>query len=517
MSQNKVIEDALLLWTKGVAQMFDPASLDGDADAGPTELAGVQSNASLLCSLQTVLMQDGDEDFEDVYQEQQAAGRSATECLLAVIETLEVKYGRSFGEALRPVEVADDEMTLSVAQMRKVVELTLGWAMLFGQDEQKQKYIEHIFTLAADHQQALMLIIQEQQEMAYAPTPESSPAADNGTSAAASPCGDVKAEKTSVTAAAFDSPFASASNRRISASAFTQNDSPYKRLVATNSAKKKPRSNGSKNNTEGPNTPGVSNALENLRAQLRMVKEENIRLHSSVAEAQQKLEEREQERAQISEGSEKRAAELKKIMRAEMEAIERESELRTKVEELTQRNSQLREQAKELSSLREENRKLRDDSDVLSSVRSRLDKSEHVVSKLKERLVNHDDVVEELRRVQEINAKQLAKIDQLSNENVRLPGLEQQVASYQVSDLRGQDRASKKTCLRFKFLTFFGRMCLCLFPLQRKLTDTKVEMSLAVAKNREMQKEIDALLANQSGLESGLQAAMESNCNLATQ
>ena len=42
-------------------------------------------------------------------------------------------------------------------------------------------------------------------------------------------------------------------------------------------------------------------------------------------------------------------------------------------------------------------------------------------------------------------------------------------------------------------------------------------MSLTVAKNRDMQKEIDALLASQSGLRSGLEAAIESNCNLAAQ
>ena len=52
---------------------------------------------------------------------------------------------------------------------------------------------------------------------------------------------------------------------------------------------------------------------------------------------------------------------------------------------------------------------------------------------------------------------------------------------------------------------------------QRKVTDSKVEMSLTKAKNRDLQREVDALLANQSGLESGLQAVMESNCNLASQ
>jgi hypothetical protein len=56
----------------------------------------------------------------------------------------------------------------------------------------------------------------------------------------------------------------------------------------------------------------------------------------------------------------------------------------------------------------------------------------------------------------------------LCRDNERIPGLESQVLSY-----------------------------------KRKLTDTKVEMSVAVAKNREMQKEIAVLLASQSGLQVG--------------
>lgn len=54
----------------------------------------------------------------------------------------------------------------------------------------------------------------------------------------------------------------------------------------------------------------------------------------------------------------------------------------------------------------------------------------------------------------------------LASENQKIPGLEAQVISY-----------------------------------KKKITDTKVEMSLTIAKNRDMQKEIDALIANQSGLE----------------
>lgn len=140
---------------------------------------------------------------------------------------------------------------------------------------------------------------------------------------------------------------------------------------------------------------------------------------------------------------------------------------------------------------------------------------------MKERLVTHDDMTNELRRIQKINAEYLAKIDSLTrlvqkylisllsyttnnctnyfclkefiffvfssssslfSENIRIPGLENQVTSY-----------------------------------KRKLTDTKVEMSLAVAKNREMQKEINELIANQSGLENGLAAAIESNCAFSIQ
>ena len=293
--------------------------------------------------------------------------------------------------------------------MRKVVELTLGWAMLFGDADQKQKYIDHIFTLKPDHQQALMLIIQEQQELAFgsegneiendnddveettdAGTPHNPKFANVNAKANAS---DAFASGSNDNQLGFGSPGPSlspfgnlalaspaVSNRRVSASAFSKTNSPYQRLAVVNSGNKSARRNRSRNRNRRSNigTPSTSSSnsssssssnsegaaadmalLESLRGQLKQMKTENLRLHTSLTEAETKLTERDEERKQLAKGSEKRAAELKKVMRAEMAAIERETELTAKLEDLTNRNKQLMGQAKELASLREQNRKVR--------------------------------------------------------------------------------------------------------------------------------------------------------------
>ena len=461
MSSPETIEGALLEWSKSLVMLVGRESEVPDVST----LSAVQQNQHILCGLLSVLIHDGDEAFDDIFAEQIAAGRSNVDLLASIVKSLESKYDRKFED------LASNGDAFSVAQLRKLVELALGWAMLFGPEDQKQKYIEYIFELNTDYQQALMLIIQEQQELAFADA-ESAVAADNE--------GDQAANAKQNTA----SPFASSpapSNRRVSASAFGANDSPYSNLARTTSTKKARSSRIFVQTPGSPSTPS-SGLVDNLRTQLRALKSENMRLHGELADTKEQLKEREEERVCITENSQRRAAELKKMMRAEMAAIERENQLKEQLQEVAKRNKKLREQAKDINRLKDENRKLLDDNAVLNSLRARLDKSDHMVAKLKERLLTHDDLVDELRRVQEINAEHLAKIDSLTMENTKIPTLEAQVLSY-----------------------------------KRKVTDTKVEMSLAVAKNREMQKEIETLLQNQSGLQSGLAAVMESNCNLVTQ
>lgn len=353
MEQTKTITKALLHWTQGVYTLFNDSAIDETQEVH--SLSDLQFNKKLLCALQTILVQEGDESFVDTFKKITTQKDSEIQRLHHIILSLEQKYGQKFEELHLEVDETTDT-SYNTEQIRKIVELTLGWAMLFGQEEQRQKYIEHIFTLSTDLQQALMLIIQEQQQMASVVHATNND--NDDTFMQSTPKGSSQRRSS---LASSPTP-----NRDLTASAFSRSDSPYKRLATqqaiTNSLRKK-----IENNTLS--TPGNNQTIDKLRKQLHLFKEENIRLHSEVSEAQNKLAEHDEERAKLTECSEKRAAELKKVMHAEMKAIERETELRASIQDLQQRNNQLMQKNAETNLMQKEMQRLQDENAILSTVR----------------------------------------------------------------------------------------------------------------------------------------------------
>jgi hypothetical protein len=349
MSKDRVVEDALLQWLKGATCLFDAAA--GAAVADVASLEGAQTSRPLLCALKTVLLQDADADDADadndessltgIYRAQGASGASASDLLAAVVGLLEQRYDQRFdglsAASVAAAAAAGDALPFDVSQVRKIVELTLGWAMLFGHEQQKQQYVEYIISLKPDHQRALMLIIQEQQETANSGSGDDDD--DNGHHGAlGTPPKAASSDDWSPPASPLGFAPPLGTNRRQSASAFGHSGSPYKRLMASHSAKKsKPKeqqlkqlisaaaaAGGSGGGGGGfHQTPKSQQQLaasnESLRSQVRLMSAENLRLEGALADALQKLALREEERAQLTEGSDKRAVELKKVMAAEMQ------------------------------------------------------------------------------------------------------------------------------------------------------------------------------------------------------
>lgn len=322
MSENsEVVQNALLQWTKGVVTLFDKEVEESVSSVN--DLQDIQNNNTLLCALKTILFHQEDNEhdeasFSSLFKSYVDASDSTSDTIKAIIGQLEVKYDHQF-------KAFDVESTLfTTTQMQKIVELTLGWAMLYGDDTQKTQYVEYIFSLKPDLQTALMMIIQEQQQQAFGNINHTIPDEEMNVERkiVATPPSKTKKSSTNHTTSILSSmvlsPFGASPvvNRRLSASAFGTDESPYQRLAASQSGKKRSRKYKT---VQSPSTPSqMQNAIETLRSQLQMFKNENLKLHEDLSQANKKLAEREEAQAYLSEGSDKRAAELKKVMKAEM-------------------------------------------------------------------------------------------------------------------------------------------------------------------------------------------------------
>jgi hypothetical protein len=135
MSENsEVVQNALLQWTKGVVTLFNKEVEESVSSVN--DLQDIQNNNTLLCALKTILFhqednEHGEASFPSLFKSYVDASDSTSDIMKAIIGQLEIKYDHQF-------KAFDVESTLfTTTQMQKIVELTLGWAMLYGDDTQK--------------------------------------------------------------------------------------------------------------------------------------------------------------------------------------------------------------------------------------------------------------------------------------------------------------------------------------------------------------------------------------------
>lgn len=142
------LQHALLKWMNLISRTIKPsAALSKHSDC--TKLVNLQSNLTLIQTLDEIICRSMNEN-------ESTSEETSRELLGKIVNNLEGIYHYRNLSALLP----SADGTFSESQIQKIVQRTLACAMLFGSEEDKKQYAEHIMQLEEGPQICLMKCIQ---------------------------------------------------------------------------------------------------------------------------------------------------------------------------------------------------------------------------------------------------------------------------------------------------------------------------------------------------------------------